>query len=209
MKTSKELPLLVKKLFKNKTNYIVFFILFVSGVILGTISSALYKDFTNIYSYLNNFLSAYSLQGIAYKHIYYISLINYCKMTFIMWISGWHILLYPLGIIQIIAKGYQIGFTISSILNCFGFKGLLLVLFSVVLPNMLLIFGLCLFWIYQTYFLLNIRYVRNLNSTNKKTIYVQNLIVLVMFFLIMNICSLIDGFVVPGILKHIISLLFT
>lgn len=209
MKTSKDMFAYTNRLFVRKSGYIMFLILFVSGVIAGTITSVLNDNQVQTKIYLNNLFSAYSLQGIANRHIYFVSFANYCKIIAFIWISGWHILLYPFGIAMIFIKGFKIGFTISSVLYCLGYKGILFILFTIILPNVLFITLLCLFWIYQTHFILNKRRMGYLNTSANKKLYIQNLVVLLFVFAVANICSVIDGFIVPSILNHIISLMFT
>ncbi len=204
MKKTKRLSsILLKEFRQNEKAYLMIGIILILGFLLGIITVIITDIAPQLKEYLNRFLSAYPLQGASELEIFKISLLNYLQVAFWVWISGWYIWLFPIGLIQVIVKGFRIGFTLSSLINCYGAKGIILSVLSVLPSNLVFIPTFCFFSVYQLKFLGDRHYIlkNNINSSARRQIYGKNIFMALLFLLLLIICALVEGFVIPNILS--------
>ncbi len=203
------------KLFRNITDYIVnnrmkyifACICLVFGIVIGSLL-AVFMDsegFTSLGIYMNNFVSAHILQPISRKSVFNFSVYNNFKIILLMWISGFGVFFIPLGLAQLIAKGYKIGFTTVFLTQLYGVKGALFSLISVIPQMLLLIPTLLTYTVFNINFAFELRRIRQHGQTflSNKDLCLKNLAFLSLTIVILVVCSLIDTFVIPTVLKPV------
>lgn len=142
-KKSKIGAILYNHINNNKREYFIVSILFFIGLIIGVLFINNIKDtkIDEINLYLNNL--ANNIKN--YENIDYISLLNKSItkniiVIMFLWIGASTIIGVPIVCGIIIVKGFAIGYTISSIITCFGTgKGMLLSMTIMVLHNIIVI----------------------------------------------------------------------
>ncbi len=193
---------LSKELTQHRRHYLWITGIFILGIILGTAAAVASDDKSQIRDYFDLFLSAYPLQGAAQSEIFKLSLLNYLQLALMIWVSGWYLWLLPLGILQVAAKGFRTGFTISCLLQCYQFRGALLAFLSLLPQNLIFLPALCFFTVYQFQFLSDRRYLAaNAGQTVfKKQVYRKNAVFFACFMLLLIVCALTEGYVIPTLL---------
>lgn len=199
-----------QELKSNKRFYVFAALLFLAGIVLGSIFSAVSDAETdsNIKGYIDKFLFAYPLQGAAGSEIFKLSAMNNIRFLIILSTSGCFIYLIPLGAFQIGLKGFRIGYTIAYLLKCYGFKGILLALFSVMPQNIILIPLVCFFFVSRIKSALSGKSIAGtgVSFSAKRKFYTKDLIISITVIAIVLICSVIEGYLVPIFLKPVCSL---
>lgn len=194
----------LKKKYRNNKLIINFLILTVLiGVIFGTIlvvilsenDKSLVKDC--ILQYINSLQSK-----INFFELFKNSFFSNFLYIILIWIFGISIIGIPVGIFICFFKGFILGFSISSFVLTYGFKGLIIGFISV-LPSILNLIIIILISIYAlkfSYVLVNI-------LLKKVTINFKNIIKIYSFVLLISICyifitSILETFL-PVILKSL------
>ncbi len=208
-----------KYFFKTLTDYIscskVLFVLtffcLVAGTVIGSLSAITMntESYESLGAYMNNFLSAYTIQPVDKGEIFKFSLYNNIKTVLFLWVSGLCVWLIPLGVIQVAARGYKLGFTTVFLIQLYKGRGILFVLASL-LPQIMILFPALII-----YAVFNIRYAVSLKDLKKrgetlnirKEMYLKNLVFLLGMIAVLVLCSFIDAFVVPPVLRPICSFL--
>lgn len=207
MKKTDFLSLLIEKEFtKGKNKYFLFLFLFAIGIISGTVCAVFSNSSEEIKNYVNTFLSSYSLQGTVNKHVFFLSLLNYIKFIFFVWISGWYLWLFPLCFLQILVKGFRIGFTVACFLQSLSLRGIAFSLITLLPQNLIFLPALLFFSVYQFEFLANRKLLLSgKNASNyKHRCYQKNFFLLLILFVITILCSWMEGYLIPTLL-HIFS----
>lgn len=139
---------------REKKRYFFVFLLFGTGILLGSITAARIKSdsVAEMKSYFDRFFSAYTLQGTAKSEAFRIALINYAQLLFWVWLSGWSFWLMPIGFFQVILKGFRTGYTIIYFLKCYHFKGILVTTLSILPQNLILLPALCFYAVFLIQF---------------------------------------------------------
>lgn len=204
---------------KNVTDYISdnrlqFFFVVVSlvlGTVIGSLSALSLepKSYENLSLYLRNFVSSYNIQPISKADIFRFSVYNNIKVVLILWLSGLWVWLIPLGLVQMGVKGYKLGFTTVLMLQIYRGKGLLLTFVSIIPQILVLIPALIIYTVFNMNFALSLRKIRMKGQSvaTHKEMYLRNLLFLMGTIAVLILCSLIDAFVVPPVLKPICSFL--
>lgn len=204
---------------KNVTDYISdnrlqFFFVVVSlvlGTVIGSLSALSLepKSYENLSLYLRNFVSSYNIQPISKADIFRFSVYNNIKVVLILWLSGLWVWLIPLGLVQMGVKGYKLGFTTVLMLQIYRGKGLLLTFVSIIPQVLVLIPALIIYTVFNMNFALSLRKIRMKGQSvaTHKEMYLRNLLFLMGTIAVLILCSLIDAFVVPPVLKPICSFL--
>ncbi len=173
--------------------------------IVGIISGSLFTSFSTLdqtKKYTDVFLTSFPLQGVSKTEIFKLSLINQLKLFFFLFLSGWHIFLFPVGLLQIFLKGFRLGFTISGLLKFYHFRGFLLSFFALFPQNLLLLPAILFFAVYQMIFLFEERTPFLKKQLHlKKGPCLKNLFVsfTILFFLLLS--ALIEGYFIPSTLQ--------
>lgn len=196
---------LKSKLLEEKRKCILVLTIFFFGLLLGGITSVCAKVETTqeMQQYFHKFFSAYMIQGSAKSEAFYLSLMNYLQFALWIWASGWYFWLLPLGFFQCMLKGFRTGFTITYLIQCYPLKGILLNAIAILPQNLLLLPALCLYLISQVQFALDRKLIRKsaISTTIKKQIYAHHGIMTGMFLVVLLVCALIEGYIVPTLLQ--------
>lgn len=190
---------------QEKKRYLFVLLLFLAGILLGSLRSAWMDAVSTeeIKTYFDRFFSAYALQGTAKSEAFRLSLINYASLFLCLWLSGWSLWLLPVGIFQVILKGYRTGYTITYLLKCYHLKGLLVTTLGIIPQSLILLPALCFYLVCQTRFAINVTHLKKtvLSSAVKKQIYGNHIIKTLMFLFLLLFCSFIEGYIVPTLLQ--------
>lgn len=200
---------LCREISDNKYLYAAVAALFVLGIFTGALYSSFSGADSGINSYFDRFVSAYLLQGAGHTEIFRLSLINYLLLAALLWISGLSPWFLPLGGIQLLIKGFKTGFTVAAMLQYYHFKGFLLALITILPQSIILIPSLCFFGVYQIKFAADRRAITcgRASAAVKRQIYTNNMLMTAAFLTALLFCSLIEGFIIPGLLKPVCGLL--
>lgn len=192
-----------KELFHSKNKYLIMILMFLIGVVLGAVTSETSNSSMQIKDYVNRFTSSYLLHGTIKNQVFLLSLLNYSKYIFFLWISGWYSWLFPLCFLQVFTKGFRIGFTITCFIKILSFRGILISVLTLLPQNLMFLPALFFFSVYQFQFLSERREIlsgkNNLN--HQMNCYKRNLFYFFLFATISLLCALIEGYLVPAILQ--------
>ena len=142
-KKSKFGTILYNHIVNNKRGYLIVTILFFIGLIIGVffINNANTSQIEEINNYLNeivNNVKAY--ENIDYGNLIKQSLTSNFIIVILLWFGASTIIGIPVVYGTILAKGFSMGYTISSIINCFGIgKGIAISLAIMLLHNIIFI----------------------------------------------------------------------
>ncbi len=196
---------------RNKLKFFFALLCLVMGSIIGSLSAISLSDdrYTSLAAYMDNFLSAYNIQPISRGNVFANSIYNNIKILLFMWLSGLWIGFIPVGLVHLGIKGYKLGFTMTFLFQIYKWKGFLLILVSLV-PQLMFMIPMLVF-----YMVFNINFSVKLHSIKQKghrflddrEMCLKNFMFLLGAMLIMLLCSLIDGFVIPSVLRPV-SLIF-
>ena len=204
-KKSSIVPQLKALVLQEKRKYSLVLAIFLFGLLLGSITSACAKAETaqEMKLYFDRFFSSYMIQGTVKSEAFRLSLMNYLQFALWLWISGWLIWLLPLGFFQCMLKGFRTGFTVTYIIQCYPFKGILLSAIAILPQNLLMLPALCFYLVSQMQFATDRRLIRKggASSVVKKQIYGHHGIMTGLFLLLLLLCSLIEGYIVPTLLQ--------
>ncbi len=195
--------LLTKELSQNHRRYLLIFCLFLIGILCGTLMVATTTSSTDIQEYVDSFLSSYSLQGVDKSRVFRLSVWNYLRFLFFLWISGWYPWLFPLCFLQVFSKGFRIGLSVTCFIQCYSFRGILLSVLTLLPQNLLFLPALVFFSVYQFQFLSDRRYILAGcgNKSFSKQVYIRNLFCCILFLFVILLCSLIEGYLIPSWLQ--------
>lgn len=171
---------------------------------LGLIAGAVFGLSGSVSSaYAENFISMYKLQGAASSQIFICSFISYLRLAAIIWIAGRFIFLIPLIYIQVAAKGFGIGCTISYIVSVFGVSGAVFCFLSMFMQNIIFIPALIIYSIHRINFAFAYRTMRSLPSAFKqrRRLNTEDLETFLVFFAATMLCTCIETYVVPPLIK--------
>ncbi len=196
---------------RNRLLFVLAIFCLLSGSVVGSLSAASLSDekFNMLGSYINNFTSAYGIQSVSYGDIFKFSLYNNIKLLLFMWVSGLFVWMIPFGMFQLGLKGYKMAYTTFFLIQLYRGNG---VLFSlvVIIPQILIMLPTLI-----CYSVLNFNTavcfrrfrIKGQGFYVQKELYLRNLVCLVSVAVIFVVCSLIDAYVVPAVLRPVCSVL--
>ena len=197
----------MKKILKLKTNKLLFALLIITilSTITGIILLALQNEENKqlITSYLNEFFIQIKSSNINYTNMIFTSLKENLLTNIFIWIIGISIIGIPLIIGILIFKSIIIGFSAISIINSYGLIGILLALIYIIplIINLIITFFLSYYSIKISTIL--IKYIFKKQDKLNKTLFKHYFKVLLYSCIILTINSLIEGFLIPLILRLI------
>lgn len=181
------------------------------GVLTGSLTASMSDTdkFGLLEQYIRNFVSAYSLQSVDVADIFKLSIYTNIKVILFMWISGLWIWIMPIAFVQLGAKGYKLGLSTAAFIRVFGARG---IVFSVVssLPQILLFIpALIIYAVFNIKFSTALYRMKGqrVTSNAKNEMYLKNFLHLLGIITVSVMCSLVDAFVMPIILKPVCSFL--
>ncbi len=195
---------------QNRLQFFFTVLCLLLGLVIGSLSeiSLSNEKFGSLNTYMDNFVSAYDIQPIRNWSVFGFSVYNNIKVLLFMWISGLWIGFIPVGLFQLGVKGYKLAFTSTFLVQAYGGRGVLLSLITVV-PQVLFMFPMLItYMVFNINFSLRLRKLRQRGQffLANKELMIKNLIFLVVAILIILLCSLVDAFVVPAIIKPVCTL---
>jgi len=135
----------------NKREYLIITILFFIGLLFGIffINNVSDAQILEINDYLNNLiLNIRQNKNINFFLLFKKSLFNNFFIAIILWFGATTIIGIPLVHGTILLKGFSIGYTISSIIMCFGiWNGIIIVITLMTIHNIIYvptIFAICI-----------------------------------------------------------------
>lgn len=190
----------------NRFKYIITLFILIAGLVAGTLLA------TKKYLMAENTIIQFHNQSLnIHMHSLFItSLIKNLRPFFIIWLSGRHVCLTPLNYIEILSKGFGLGYTISYLSLSGGIKGFAISLLSLVMQNFLLIPAILIFSVLQLNILINKqRYNKSgILNKQKKILSKYNLSIIICSIFIAIFCSLIDSYVIPDIIIPLCKIWF-
>ncbi len=190
---------------RNRVKFFIAFISLFLGTVIGSLSALTLADesFEGLFAYLDNFVSAYTLQPTNRSIVFWNSLYNNIKILLFMWLSGLWAWLIPFGVAQLGIKGYKLSFTLTLLIQIYGMKGVVFA-FTTLLPQFLFMLPILVFYVvFNINFSLELRRYRGRCASPEKDMYIKNLLTLFVVLVVMVLCSLFDGFVIPTVLRPI------
>ncbi len=192
----------------KKINYFVITIL-LFGIISGSIFLMILNEtdknntITQIQTFITNLNKNNINTGLALKNSL---IINYI-FVLLIWGLGLSIIGILLNIFITYIKGFIIGFSISSILITYKYKGLLMAILYIFPGQLLNIITVCILTIYSIMFTINLIEIIIQKKVKKNNRFLKKYIIILLFSIIVSFISTIfEVYLFPNILKVIISL---
>lgn len=209
----KYLDKLKQNIIVNKKMIIFFGTLIITGIISGSLFGIIIKgdDKTLVSEYINTFFN--NINNINNNSINFVSsftnsIISNLVFIILVWILGISIIGCPVTIFMYFSKAFSLGFSLASLITNYNFKGILYALVYIIPSQIFFFLGYTLLMIYSISLSLKLC----ISIMKKKNIdfkYIMNkyLIVLLITVILVLIGSLFESFVMPYILKFILSIL--
>lgn len=192
----------------KKINYFTFSIL-ILGFLCGCIFLVLLgsEDKTSVISQITNYFSSISSNtmnsGLAFKNNL---IINYIYLISI-WILGLSIIGLFFNIFIIYIKGFVVGFTISSMILTYKIKGIISAFLYLTFGQLFQLIVVLIVGIYGFMFSFHLlKLIFNKKKDNGRSMVKKYIVILGLGVIITFIASALESFVLPNILKVIISL---
>lgn len=192
--------MLKTKLLNNRNKYIIVSAILLLGVIIGAVYGSHNAITDN--GYFANFISAYKLHGASSRDTFIRAILSNLRPIALIWISGWFLLLIPLNFIQIVSKGFGLGYTVAYLISVSGFKGFLFSFSSLFIQNLIFIPVLILLSVYELNFAIAFS-AKNSGIKQRRKMTANNFITFIFAIILVLILSLIDAHIVPIFIKII------
>ncbi len=201
----------INYIYKNRLTFILLLLCLVAGIAAGSIFSVTLPadDFDELGEYINNFVSAYSLQKFDSASVVKYSLINNGKTLAILFLSCLWSGFVPVPFLQCFFAGLGFSFTATTIIRLFGAKG---IPFAVVgsLPQMFIFVPF-----FIAYCVYNVKLTlsagnssgRGIMGSVNKLFNIKNLLLIFVLVFVAIITALLDGYAVPFVLKPLCAIL--
>lgn len=195
----------------KKVNYFVLFII-ILGIISGSIFLVVLKeaDRNLVIEKINTFFTNINNNNINNIEAFKNSLIENVIYITVIWVLGMSIIGIIINIFLIYVKGFILGFTISSFILVFKYKGILASIIYVLptsIINILIYLLLGIYSILFTFKLLNIIFIKEkYTNMNMKRFIKKYIIIFIICLLLALISAITEGFLIPSLLKLIIKL---
>lgn len=196
---------------KSNNKIIIFLLsLIILGIISGTIFSLIINsnDKSKVNEYITDFLMSIKNCKLLFIDVFKNSIIDNFLTTLIIWTLGISIIGVPIIIFLFFSKAFVVGFTIGSIIINYRINGCLLALiylFPHQIINMLLYTTLMLYSLALSIRLIFVLIKRK--SIDFKPIINKYAIILVVCLLGFTISALYEAFIMPKLIKSILSIL--
>ena len=195
------------KLEEQKKIYIFLIIVMSIGLICGIIYAIILNksDYNLVTTSLNSFFTSIKNNDIDYKNALINSLVGNISFVTFIFLLGISIIGIPLIIFSLGISSFIFGFSLSSIIYTYHFNGILKAI-TYLFPHQLITLLMCLFLgFYALYFGIKLfKYLFrgidiNLRSSMKR--YIQVYITVLLIFIV---CSFIEVFVSPALIKLVV-----
>lgn len=185
----------------------VFFMLVI--VILGIITGSLFIIILNsadkelIKEYISDYISNINNQDNLYNNI----MLNYSSVILIS-VIGFTYFLFPLNILILFYKAFVIGFSISSFIMCYKFKGLLLSIVYVFPHHILNILFLSLITAFTTKLSIKmINHILKRHSVDLRLYFNKYMCMLLVVSILFIFTTLYETYIIPPLLNFLLKIL--
>ena len=185
----------------------VFFMLVI--VILGIITGSLFIIILNsadkelIKEYISDYINNINNQDNLYNNI----MLNYSSVILIS-IIGFTYFLFPLNILILFYKAFVIGFSISSFIMCYKFKGLLLSILYVFPHHILNILFLSLITAFTVKLSIKmINHILKRHSVDLRLYFNKYMCMLLMVSILFIFTTLYETYIIPPLLNFLLKIL--
>lgn len=191
------------------------YIILLSIILLGIISGIFFRfiissnDKKLVNDSLIKFFNSIKLKdNLKFLNTFINSIINNLFYIILIWLLGISIIGIPLVIILLFFKSFIVGFSISSIIHLYGFKGILGALAYISINNILFLFILLLISFYSISFSIKLfKYLFLKVNINFKEVMNRYLRILIICLIGIFISSLIETFITSYLIKFFTLLL--
>ena len=173
-----------------------------AGIILGAVWACRAGGNT-AESDISDFISAYKLMGASSTDILRRSLPLNLRIFILIWISGWFVWLLPVNFVELSSKGFGFGYTISYLVLRNSIKGFLIAFSALFLQNLILIPAMLMYSVIQMNFAVRFKRLRGSGALYKqrRKLIIKNILTLCIMLLIAVLCSYIDAYIAPLLIK--------
>ena len=206
-KKSKIGTILYHHILNNKRGYFIVIILFFIGLMTAIffINHTSDAQIEEINTYLNTLVNqVQTYEGIDLLHLLKQSVISNFLLIILLWFGASTMIGIPVVYGTVLVKGFSIGYTISSMINCFGVgKGIIISLSALLLHNLLFIptmlaTGVSGIRMYQSI-------MKNKNRENIKVEIIRHTIFCALMLVLMFIAALVEVYGSTNILILILK----
>lgn len=197
-----------KRVTINRKLFIFLFLLFIIGLLVGSLFTTILKDSdqTLVKDSLNNFLTSINKNQLKVETTFLPALFSQIVYVLSVWLLGVSILGLPIVIILYFSKAFTLGFSIGSLLYHYHTKGILLSI-AYIFPHQIINFFI--YTILTIYSLsLSLKLLDSL--IHKKRLDFRFILNKYLFILILSlvgviITSLLEIFVMPKLISYILK----
>ena len=197
-----------KRVTINRKLFIFLFLLFIIGLLVGSLFTTILKDSdqTLVKDSLNNFLTSINKNQLKVETTFLPALFSQIVYVLSVWLLGVSILGLPIVIILYFSKSFTLGFSIGSLLYHYHTKGILLSI-AYIFPHQIINFFI--YTILTIYSLsLSLKLLDSL--IHKKRLDFRFILNKYLFILILSlvgviITSLLEIFVMPKLISYILK----
>jgi stage II sporulation protein M len=189
---------------QNITCYIILLIVFISGVILGSISVNMMSDtqLQDLSDFINGFFANAKNISVDPPTIFYSSLSNNLKTLFTLFICGLVIIGLPLIFILIFFRGFIMGFTVGFFISEMGIRGIVFSLLSVLPQNIIIVPSIISVGVAGIGFSSNmLKNRRIIQSESYIQILASYFLFNFVFSILLVVAALIEGYISPVFIK--------
>lgn len=202
--------LLEENIRRNKMAYIITFLIFSLGIVLGAYTIKYMGDFnkSELSNYFTSFSTSLGDKSINYKEILFSSIKNNLTLFIAIILLGFFIFGFPFILLICLWKGYCIAFTFSFLLTTYEYKGIGLALAAIIPQNIFII--PCLLFLSTLCFGMSFDKFKCKFTKNKK-ISIDKLEfgnILILFSILLGIGIFIETFISPNIIRFIITTIY-
>ena len=206
----KYLDKLKRKLYFNKNLFVFLFVLVMVGLFAGALFSVILSDSDKkmVSDYLNNFLFGLSNDNLNLSISFFNTLFFTLGFALLIWVFGISIVGVLLVLPFLFLKSFVLGFSVSSILSNFKFKGIILSLLYVVphhVINLLIYILISAYSIMISYRM--IACMKNKKCFDFKLFMGRYSFILIFSLTFLFMSCLYESFVLPYVLKFVFNLL--
>lgn len=188
----------------NKRMIIFFSILIIIGIIAGsffsvTISSS---DKSLVSNYLENFFLSIKNGNINYYETLLNALLTNTIFIVIIWLLGFSVIGLPITLFMFFSKAFSLGFSISSLIMSYKFKGIIYSFFYIIPCQILYFLGFSILMIYSVTLSLKLfSSIVKKKNIDFKHIVNRYLFIMIITFIIIILSSLLETFIMPLLMK--------
>jgi stage II sporulation protein M len=205
---------LLDKLINNikfDKKYVLFTIII---VLLGIATGALFivilnsSDKNLVIEYISNFIDNIKNNTVNNLDTLKNTLLSNYITIFILIIIGFTFFLFPINIIVLFYKSFVLGFSISSFILTYSFKGILLSIFYIIPHTIVNILVFCLITAFTLKISINmINYIIKKKDVNMRVYFNKYYSIILISLFLLLLTSLYESYVVGYIFKFIVNLI--